>query len=165
MSETLFSGKIIKVKRLDGRWEVVEHAPAVAVLVERDGRVLGVRQQRPAVGVATWELPAGLIDPGEEPHEAAARELAEEARLGGTLELVSRFYASPGFTDEEIFLYRARDLHPAEAEPDPGEDLTVEWLDPVDVWEAVARGELKTSAVTALGIRHAMAERASAKRA
>ena len=164
MSETLFRGKIITVKRLDGRWEVVEHAAAVAILVERDGRVLGVRQDRPAVGAATWELPAGLIDPGEEPSRAAARELAEEARLGGTLELLSRVYASPGFTDEEIFLFRASDLYAAEAEPDEGEDLTVEWRDPAEVWAAVARGELKTSAVTALGIRHALAERASADR-
>ena len=46
MSETYFEGNIITVKVLEDKWEVVEHAPAVAVIVERDGRVLGVRQRR-----------------------------------------------------------------------------------------------------------------------
>ena len=159
MSETLYEGKIITVKLLEGRWEVVEHAPAVAILAERDGLVLGVRQRRPAIDRETWELPAGLIDPGEEPHEAAARELAEETGLGGMLELVSQFYASPGFSDEKLYLFRATDLHPVHAEPDPGEDLVVEWLDPQAAWAAIARGDLHASAVTALGIRHAIGMR------
>lgn len=159
MSQTHFEGKIITVKVLEGHWEVVEHAPAVAVVVERDGRVLGVRQRRPAIDRETWELPAGLIDPGEEPAQAAARELAEETGLAGTLTLVTRFWTSPGFTDEQIWLFRASDLEAVEAQPDPGEDLTVDWRDPADVWDAVARGDLDTSAVTLLGIRHLLAER------
>lgn len=159
MSETYFEGNIITVKVLEDKWEVVEHAPAVAVIVEREGRVLGVRQRRPAIDRDTWELPAGLIDPGEAPAQAAARELAEETGLGGTLDLVTRFFTSPGFTDEEVFLYRASDLESVEAQPDPGEDLTVDWRDPDDVWTAAARGDLSTSAVTLLGIRHLLALR------
>ena len=162
MSETKFAGEIVTVKVLEGRWEVVEHAPAVAVLVERDGRVLGVRQRRPAIDRETWELPAGLIDPGEEPAQAAARELAEETGLGGTLSLVTRFWTSPGFTDERVWLYRAEDLETVAAQPDPGEDLTVDWRDPQDVWDAAARGDLDTSAVTLLGIRHLLAGRRDA---
>lgn len=159
MSRTHFEGKIVTVKVLEERWEVVEHAPAVAVLVVRDGLVLGVCQRRPAIDRETWELPAGLIDPGEEPAQAAARELAEETGLGGTLTLVTRFWTSPGFTDERIWLYRAEDLEAVEAQPDPGEDLTVDWRDPADVWDAAARGDLDTSAVTLLGIRHLLAGR------
>lgn len=159
MSRTHFEGKIITVKVLEDRWEVVEHAPSVAVLVVRDGLVLGVRQRRPAIDRETWELPAGLVDPGEEPAQAAARELAEETGLGGTLILVTRFWTSPGFTDERIWLYRAQDLEAVEAQPDPGEDLTVDWRDPAAVWDAAARGDLDTSAVTLLGIRHLLAGR------
>lgn len=158
MSDIRFRGEIMTVKVLDGHWEVVEHAPAVAVLVERDGRVLGVRQRRPAIRAETWELPAGLIDPGEEPHEAAARELAEETGLAGDLQLVTQFYSSPGFTDERVYLFRARSIRPAHADPDPGEDLTVEWRDPRDVWRSAARGELATSAFTLLGLAHLLGE-------
>jgi crotonobetainyl-CoA:carnitine CoA-transferase CaiB-like acyl-CoA transferase len=67
--------------------------------------------------------------------------------------------AELGFTDEEVFLYRASDLESVEAQPDPGEDLTVDWRDPDDVWAAAARGDLSTSAVTLLGIRHLLAQR------
>lgn len=157
MSETYFEGNIITVKVLEDKWEVVEHAPAVAVIVERDGLVLGVRQRRPAIDRETWELPAGLIDPGEEPVQAAARELAEETGLGGTLQLVTQFFTSPGFTDERIFLFRASDLEAVEAQPDPGEDLTVDWRDPAEVWAASARGDLHTSSVTLVGIQHVLA--------
>ena len=76
----VFQGRVVDLVVLDERWEVVRHAPAVAVLARDElGRVLGVVQRRPAVDARTWELPAGLIDPGETAHAAAARELAEEA--------------------------------------------------------------------------------------
>lgn len=162
MSRTIYEGKILTLKILDDRWEVVEHASAVAVIVERDGLVLGVRQRRPAIGRETWELPAGLIDPGESPAQAAARELAEETGLGGTLELVTQFWSSPGFTDEKIYLFRASDLESVLARPDPGEDLTVDWRDPVEVWEAAARGDLDTSAPTLLGIQHWLSKQRTA---
>ena len=159
MSTTVFEGKIVTLEILDEHWEIVRHAPAVAVIVERDGRVLGVRQRRPPIDRVTWELPAGLIDPGETPSQAAARELAEEAGLGGTLDLVTQFYTSPGFTDEKIYLFRASDLESAQAQPDPGEDLTIDWRAPEEVWRAVARGELQTSAPTLLGIQHLLLAR------
>ena len=80
----LYKGRILNLA-LEGPYEIVEHAHAVAILVERDGRILFVRQYRPAVGTATLEIPAGLIDPGETPEEAARRELAEEAQLAGDM--------------------------------------------------------------------------------
>lgn len=154
----VFRGRIVDLVVLDDRWEVVRHAPAVAVLA-RDGRgrVLGVVQRRPAVGARTWELPAGLIDPDETAHAAAARELAEEANLAGSLRLLTAAYVSPGFTDELVHLFEARDLRPAAGALDEGEELEVEWRDPQDVWDDVARGALATSMVTLLGIRHALA--------
>ena len=89
MRNEVFRGKIITVAVLDERWEVVEHPDAVAVLVQRGPSVLGVLQQRPAVGAVTWELPAGLIDPGESPEQALERELSEE--LGIELGAIKRF--------------------------------------------------------------------------
>ncbi len=157
MSETLYRGKIVTLERLEGGWEVVRHAPAVAILVRDRDLILGVRQRRPAVGVATWELPAGLIDPGETPEQAALRELAEEVQLTGTLTLVTQLFTSPGFTDERIYLFEATDTSPAYALPDEHEDLTIEWLAAADHASAAASGTLATSGVTLLGLRHAMA--------
>jgi len=154
----LYRGRIVTLVTIDDRWEVVEHADAVAILVADGRRVLGVWQQRPAVGHQTWEIPAGLIDPGEEPATAAARELAEETRLAGTFNLVTSLYASPGFTDERIYLYEVVDTRSEDGfEPDESENLRVEWRDALAVWRALAAGTEVTSGVTALALRHLLA--------
>ncbi len=155
----IFAGHILTLAILDDKWEVVEHPGAVAVLVTRGAAVLGVRQFRHAVGRSCWELPAGLIDPGEEPHQAAARELAEETQLAGELKLITRFYTSPGYSDELIHLYEAEDVQPAPGVPDDSEELTVEWRDPLEVWRLVAAGSEASSAPTVLGLRHLLARR------
>ncbi|MDF1523684.1 MAG: NUDIX hydrolase [Trueperaceae bacterium] len=154
----IFQGRILDLVVLDDRWEVVRHADAVAVLArDATGRVLGVVQRRPAVAADTWELPAGLIDAGEGPVAAAARELAEEANLAGDLTLIAQAFVSPGFTDERVHLFEARALRPAAGALDDGEELTVAWRDPGEAWAAALRGELTTSMVTLLGLRHALA--------
>jgi 8-oxo-dGTP pyrophosphatase MutT (NUDIX family) len=162
--ETVYEGKIVTLEIEDGRWEIVRHADAVAVLaVGADGRVLGVRQRRPAIGAETWELPAGLIDAGESPAQAAARELAEEAQLAGTLRELISLYVSPGFTDERVHLFVASDLRVQAGHAlDDGEEVQVEWLDPLAAWQAVASGAMATSGVTLLGLRHLLALRGQA---
>jgi len=151
---------VVELLVLEERWEVVRHAEAVAVLaLDGSNRVLGVMQRRPAVGTETWELPAGLIDAGEDPRQAAARELAEEAQLAGDLEPLAVGYVSPGFTDERVHLFLAHDLRTVPGSPDPGEELRVVWLDLDDAWTRASQGLLPTSMVTLLGLRHALAGR------
>lgn len=150
--EIIYKGHILTLAILKNKWEVVEHAEAVAVLVMRDREVLGVVQRRPAIGHKTWEIPAGLIDDGETPEVAAARELAEEVQLKGTLEFLTQMYSSPGFTDEKIYLYRATDLSPAYAEPDESEDLTIIWRDVDALWTDIKEGKLATSGPTLLAL-------------
>jgi ADP-ribose pyrophosphatase len=158
-TETLFRGRILTLER-QGRYEIVRHAPAVAVLV-RDGagRVLLVRQIRYPLGCSTLELPAGLIDPGETPAQAAARELAEEAGLAGDLREIAAAYVSPGFTDERVHLFEALDVRAAPGSLDPGEALTVEWWTPQEAWAHLAHGDEPTSMVTLLGLRCLGADR------
>jgi 8-oxo-dGTP pyrophosphatase MutT (NUDIX family) len=155
--ELLHKGRIVDLVRLDGRWEVAEHQASVAVLVLEGRQVLGVRQERPAIGRRTWELPAGLIDPGESPEQAARRELAEEVGLGGRLELLTSMYTSPGFTDELLHLFEAHDLEPAHAQADEDEELELAWLDVRSAWEGVRSGSIATSAPTLVGLAFALA--------
>lgn len=157
VQELIYEGRIVRLVILGGKWEVVQHADAVAVLITRGREVLGVNQKRVAVGRTTWEIPAGLIDPGEEPEDAAEREAAEEVQLGGRLQLVSRFFVSPGFTDEEVFLYELKDPVHAPGVPDADERLTPQWRDALEAWNAVTDGQLATSSVTAVALRHVLA--------
>ncbi|MDE0099136.1 MAG: NUDIX hydrolase [Truepera sp.] len=152
MRELLYRGTILDLIRLEGRWEVVDHPAAVIVLAMESGCVLGVTQHRPAINKETWELPAGLIDPGETPAQAAARELAEETRLAGELSPLTRMYSSPGFSNEELYLFEATQLHRTEGEQDESESITVAWREPAKVWSSVAEGRIVTSAPTLVGL-------------
>jgi ADP-ribose pyrophosphatase len=93
--------------------EIVEHAPGAAVVaVDDQGQVLLVRQERPAVGARPLELPAGLVDPGEQPIDCARRELVEETGFAAQrVEPLVSFYTSPGFCDELIHVYVATGLY------------------------------------------------------
>ncbi|MFE6611348.1 NUDIX domain-containing protein [Amycolatopsis sp. NPDC057786] len=101
------------------RREVVEHLGAVAVVaLDSDGMVTLIHQYRHPIGRRLWELPAGLIDKaGEDPVEAAKRELVEEVGLSaGRWETLVDVAASPGFTDEVVRVYLARDLSEVDRE-------------------------------------------------
>lgn len=160
-SNILYRGKIINLKvdnvlLPSGRKivrEVVEHAPAVAVLAtDEHGRVLLVRQTRYPVGEALLEIPAGIVDPGESVQDTAVRELREETGYEpGEIEEVMRFYTSPGFTTEMIILFFARELRLAPLEKDFDEDIVLERADEKAVKELLANGEIRDAkTVTAL---------------
>ena len=93
-------------------WELVEHPGAVAVVALTDrGEVVVVRQFRAAAGDWMVEIPAGRLDPGEDPRAAAERELEEETGLrAGTWRHVRTFLPAPGFCSERMHLFEARDL-------------------------------------------------------
>jgi ADP-ribose pyrophosphatase len=107
--------------------EVVEHLGAVAVLaLDADGQVTLIHQYRHPLGRRIWELPAGLLDVvGEEPVLAAQRELAEETGLAAAswVTLVD-VAASPGFTDEVVRVFLARDLSEVGREVPDGDEET-----------------------------------------
>lgn len=118
--------------------DVVLHPGAVAVLaVDEAGRVLVVEQERPALLRRTLEIPAGRLEPGEDPRAAAARELEEETGLrAGSLSLLTTIWPAPGFCSEQVHLFEARDLRPAGSDrlpPDADEELVVRWLPPAEL--------------------------------
>lgn len=134
-SEMIYEGKIVKLEkqkvelpngRISSR-EIVRHGEAVAILpIDQDGNLLLVEQFRKPIDKVILEIPAGLVEPGEEPAQAAARELEEECGVvAGKLEFVVKYYTTPGFSDEMIHLFRATDLKPSQQNMDTDEFLNV----------------------------------------
>src|SRR5262245_10804073 len=117
---TVFKGRVFSVevdrKRFPNGQEhevaIVRHAQSVVLVpVEKDGRVILVRQYRPALGRELWEFPAGSIDAGEAPDAAAARECEEEVGLAPqTVRRIGAFYPTPGYCDEEMIFFVASNL-------------------------------------------------------
>ncbi len=152
-SRKVYDGKVIRV-RLDkvllpdgreGMREIVEHSGAVAVVpVDHDNRVYFVRQYRKPLEKLLLEIPAGKLEPGEDPQECAKRELAEEIGFTpGELRQMSFMYSSPGFSDEKIYLYLARDLTRYRLENDEGEFLEVECIPLADALDMVLDGTIE----------------------
>ncbi|MBJ6363451.1 NUDIX domain-containing protein [Paenibacillus sp. GCM10012307] len=133
-SEPIFTGRVISlqvdtVQLPDGKTatrEIVRHPGAAAVMALLDGKLLVVEQYRKPLGKLQVEIPAGKLDGGEDPMEAAFRELEEETGYKAkSLRPVSSFYTSPGFADERLFLYFADELEPGRMQLDDEEFLEV----------------------------------------
>ena len=129
---------------------VLEHPGAVVILaVDEQERVLVLHQYRHPAAMRFVELPAGLLDvAGEDPLEAARRELQEEALLlAASWAHLFTTYSSPGLSSERIAYYLARDLAPA---PDRGgfepaheeADMTTEWVAVDDLLAGVRTGTI-----------------------
>jgi 8-oxo-dGDP phosphatase len=116
------------------RREIIEHPGAVAIAaLDPDDRIMMIHQYRHALGRRLWELPAGLLDvAGEDPLEAARRELTEEAGLEATdWSVLIDVVPSPGFSDEAVRVYLARGLTEVgrpESGDDEEADLTTRWV-------------------------------------
>src|SRR4051812_3295045 len=113
--------------------DVVRHSGSVVIIAvdetRREPRVLLARQYRFAVNARLWELPAGRIDEGERELPAAKRELLEETGYSARRwQLAFRFYSSPGFLDERMALYLARDLQRGAAQPEEDEDIALRFF-------------------------------------
>jgi len=128
--------------------DYMHHPGAVAIFALNDnGQVYLVRQYRHPVRTETWEPPAGLLDVrGEDPLEAAKRELHEEADLtAATWDVLIDFFSSPGGSSEGIRIYLARDLAPVPEDErhdrtDEERDMIGSWVDVPSILAAIERG-------------------------
>ena len=135
-SNSIFKGRVISLKVDDvvlpngkeSKREIINHPGAVAVIAITDeGKLVLVEQYRKALERSIIEIPAGKLEPGEDPIDSVKRELEEETGYGcHDLSYLQSFATSPGFADEIIHLFVAKDLYKIENKAALDEDEFVE---------------------------------------
>lgn len=163
-SDVVYEGRVWdvrsdRVRYGDGEMvrQYVAHTGAVAILaLDDEGRVLLIQQYRHPIRHRDWELPAGLLDvAGEEPLEAAKRELAEEADLvAAHWEPLVSSWTTPGGNDEMIHIFLATGISAAESAHDREDeeaDIRVEWVPLSDAVDAVLAGRMRNG-ILSIGV-------------
>ncbi|PYR80002.1 MAG: hypothetical protein DMF86_02000 [Acidobacteria bacterium] len=152
--ERVFDGRVFAVDRdvvrlPNGRevtLDVVRHPRSVVLIpVPEPGHVILVRQYRYVVNQTLWELPAGSVDPGETPEQAARRECHEEiGQVPATIVRLAALLPTPGYCDEEMVFFRLSGLdEPTDAaQLDEDEDIEPRVFELRDAREMVRRGEI-----------------------
>lgn len=151
--EQAWRGHILDVRSLQvelpnghqsGR-DVVRHPGAAAVVaLTQTGKIVLVRQYRTALDRVTVEIPAGKLDPGEDPLECAKRELREETGFSaGRISYLTTIATSPGFCDELIHIFMATNLEFQGASPDDDEFVNVDLVPVSELIDAVLDGKIE----------------------
>jgi ADP-ribose pyrophosphatase len=165
-SDRKYSGRVLSLRvdriRLENgrevRLEVIEHRGSVVMVpVDDDGGIWFVRQYRHAAGREILELPAGSLEPEEEPAACAGRELREEIGMrAGRLERIGGFFLVPGYATEFMHVFLAGDLRPDRIPGDEDEVLQPEKRSLAEVQamlESSALEDAKTVAALALALK------------
>jgi ADP-ribose pyrophosphatase len=162
-SERVFTGRVFSIDRdrvrmPNGREvtvDVVRHSRSVVIVpVPEPGRVVLIRQYRYAVNAFLWELPAGSVDEGESPEQAAARECHEEiGKVPSTVVRLTALLPTPGYCDEEMVFFRVSGLEDptTTADVDEDEDIESRVFELREAREMVRRGEI-TDMKTLVGL-------------
>jgi ADP-ribose pyrophosphatase len=147
-SESIYKGRAFDIRRdivrlPDGRTtklDIVEHIGSVVIVsVDDQGSMYFVRQYRHAARQDMLELPAGTLEPGEDPLVCAQREVREETGMAsGNIREIGGFYLAPGYSTEFMHVYLATDLNHDPLEADADEFLSVE---KIPVAEAIQLAE------------------------
>lgn len=125
--------------------EIVRHPGAAAVVaIDASGQVTLIKQFRHAADGYIWEIPAGTLNPGEEPEACARRELREEAGLDADRWThLGSILTSPGFCDERIHLFLARELREGKQQLDHDEILSLHRMPFTHALQMIRAGEMQ----------------------
>jgi ADP-ribose pyrophosphatase len=164
--ETVFAGRVLDVgveehQMPDGKrssFEIIRHPGGAAILpVLPDGRLLLIRQFRPAIGAMVYEIPAGRLEPGESAQECAGRELAEEAGYSAAEILpLGCFWSTVGFCDELIHLFLGHDLSAVGQHLEPDEVIDLCPMTFAEALEKVRKDEILDSKTQLALLRYQM---------
>lgn len=148
-----FSGRAFDVRQDDvtlpdgktTRLDIVEHAPAVTIIpIGAAGDIWFVRQYRHPASLELLELPAGMLEAGEDPLACAQREIQEEIGMAaGAIHKIGSFFLAPGYSTELMHVFLAKDLFPSTLPQDYDEFLTIERLKPDQVTTMVRDGRIQ----------------------
>jgi len=151
-SQLIYDGRAVKlrvdtVRMADGREtkrEIVEHIDCVAIVaVDADDNVLLVKQFRKPIGKELLEIPAGGIDPGENPVATVRREMREETGyLPQKVERLGGFYSTPGYCTEYLHLYLATDLTPSQLYAEDTESIKLVRVPVSQIPSLIASGSI-----------------------
>jgi len=151
-SRLVYEGRAVKlridtVKTPDGREttrEVVEHSDCVAIIaLDADGKVLLVEQFRKPVEKELLEIPAGGIDPDEDPVTTVCREMREETGyLPRKVERLGGFYSAPGYCTEYLYLYLATDLTPSPLHAEDTDNISLVRVPVTQIPSLIASGSI-----------------------
>ena len=150
-SQLIFDGRVVKLYKdkielptgQESLREVVKHSGGVVIFARKEDKVLLVKQFRYPMKEVLYELPAGKLENGEDPFEAAKRELEEETGYcANKWTDLGYVYTSPGYSDEKLYLYMAEDLKFTHCHPDEGEILQALEYSYEDVLKMIANGEI-----------------------
>jgi ADP-ribose pyrophosphatase len=165
--EIIYSGNILKLHRDEVEFpdkhksirEVVEHSGGVSVIAENDeGKVILIKQYRYPVDEVIYEIPAGKLEEDEEVAECALRELREETGYQAEkIEEIFRFYPTPGYSTETIYIYKAEKLEYVGRELDEGEYIEVVPKSREELKELYNKGAIKDSK-TLIAVMHYLGE-------
>jgi len=123
--------------------EIVEHDDCIAVVALNDDNVLLVNQYRKAIDKELLEIPAGGIEPGEDPVAAVQREMREETGyLPRKIERLGGFYSTPGYCTEYLYLYLATNLTPSPLEAEDTENISVVWVPLSEIPSLITSGKI-----------------------
>ena len=168
-SHRIYTGKVVtldvdQVRFPDGstgELEMIRHPGAAAILpflsdpAGDDPQIMLIKQYRYAAGGYLYEVPAGKLEPGEDPEECAVRELREETGCSAQrLQHLFTTYTTPGFTDEQIHVFIAVGLTRGEAQTQPDEFLEVHTMTLSRSLQMIQQGDIR-DAKTALAILYA----------
>ncbi|MFW6273387.1 MAG: NUDIX hydrolase [Halanaerobium sp.] len=165
--EIIYSGNILKLHRDEVEFpdkhksirEVVEHSGGVSVIAENDeGKIILIRQYRYPVDEVIYEIPAGKLEEDEEIAECALRELREETGYQAEkMEEIFRFYPTPGYSTETIYIFKAENLEYVGRELDEGEYIEVVPKSREELKELYKKGAIKDSK-TLIAVMHYLGE-------
>jgi ADP-ribose pyrophosphatase len=152
-SEMIYQGPVFGLRRdevieptgLRTRREVITHPGSVVVLpVLPNGKIVMIQQYRHATRQYLWELVAGRMEPGEDPKEAGARELAEETGYKAKkMRVFLDVFPTPGFLEERMFLLLASDCVPGPASPEDDEKIISAVYSPQKLEQMIGAGKLR----------------------